>query len=235
MESGIRVLLLTAAAALIALPCATAGAAEPPRDDGDPQQQQQDAPPSDDDDSTPPRVVEPEVERRKVSVPGVQSSNIEVGFQYGALSIEDFGTNPTYGGLIAFHVSEDLFFRADIGRSQAGKSSVEALTDTSLLGDNRHYTYYSLSLGYNFLPGEAFLGSGIAIPSNFYTLVGIGDTDFGGDRNFTVNLGAGYQVMPTDWLAIHLEVVDHLFSSDLLGYSKMTNNFEARLVTSFLF
>jgi outer membrane beta-barrel protein len=236
MESGIRVLLLTAAAALLALPCAAVSAAPPQRDDSsrtDGDAQQQDAPPSDDD-STPPRVVEPEVERRKVNVPGIHSSNIEIGAHYGALDIEDFGTNPAYGGIIAFHVTEDFFFRGDIGRSNAGKTSAETLSNIPLTV-NRRFTYYDLSLGYNFLPGEAFIGRGTAMSSNFYVLAGIGATEFAGDKKFTVNFGAGYQVLPTDWLAINLEVQDRLFQSNILGYSKLTNNLEARIITSVYF
>ena len=212
------------------------GAAAPPRDDssraeGD-AQQQQDAPPPGDE--PPPRVVEPEVERRKVTVPGIHSSNIEIGLHYGALNIEDFGTNPTWGGNVAFHISEDLFFRGDISRSSAGKTSAETLSLIPL-AINRHYTYYDLSLGYNFLPGEAFISRGTALVSTFYVLGGIGATEFAGDKKFTLNLGAGYQVLPTDWLAIHLEVQDHIFESSLLGYHKLTNNFEARVVTSVYF
>lgn len=235
MESGIRVLLLTAA--LLALGgCATVSAAAQPtgdasRVDGD-APQDQDAPPSE---RTPPRVVEPEVERRRVRVPGIHSSNIELGLHYGALEIEDFGTNPAYGANLTYHVTEDFFMRADFGRSSAGASSVETKTNISLLGTDRHFTYYNLSLGYNFLPGESFLGGGTAVNSTFYLVGGIGGTQFGGDKKFTVNVGGGYQVLPTDWLSIHLEIEDHIFQSSLLGYSKLTNNLEARIVTSVFF
>ena len=63
--------------------------------------------------------------------------------------------------------------------------------------------------------------------SGFYLLGGIGSVNFAGDQKFTVNFGAGYRVLPTDWLAIHIAVQDRVFDSDLLGETKLTNNLEA--------
>jgi outer membrane beta-barrel protein len=193
--------------------------------------------PQDDSDASPPRVVEPEVERRRITVPKIRSSNIELGLHYGALSIEDFGTNPVYGASLAYHVTEDFFFLGEAGRSTAGRTSFETLGGNIqlLTGAERRFTYYNLALGYNFLPGEAFLGRGIAMTSAFYLLGGIGATKFAADDRFTVSFGAGYRVLPSDWLAIHITVEDRVFKSDLLGVSKLTNNLEARIGTTVFF
>jgi hypothetical protein len=42
-----------------------------------------------------------------------------------------------------------------------------------------------------------------------------------------VNIGAGYRVLPTDWLAIHIDVQNHVFNTDLLGRDKLTSNIGA--------
>jgi outer membrane beta-barrel protein len=241
METGIRVLLLTAALAL--LPgCATvrnwfhgrhgtssadAQAAQGPSGGGSGAA----------DEGTPPRVIEPQVERRQIKVPHIKSSNIELGLFYGALSIEDFGTNPVYGITAAYHITEDFFFQGEAGRSRAGRTSFETLGgNIQLLTEaERRFTYYDLSLGYNFLPGEAFIGRGIAMTSAFYLLGGFGATDFAGDTKFTVNFGGGYRVVPTDWLALHVTVQDHVFQSSLLGVTKLTNNLEARMGATVFF
>jgi len=188
-------------------------------------------------DQTPPRVIEPQVERRTIKVPRIKSSNVELGLYYGALSIEDFGTNPDYGVTAAYHITEDFFFQAEAGRSRGGRTSFETLSgNLQLLTDNeRRFTYYDLSLGYNFLPGEAFVGRGFAMTSAFYLLGGFGATDFAGDTKFTVNFGAGYRLVPRDWLAVHFTVQDHVFQSSLLGVTKLTNNLEARLGTTVFF
>jgi outer membrane beta-barrel protein len=179
----------------------------------------------------PPRVIEPEVARRKVRVNRIDAENIEVGAYYGALSIEDFGTNPVTGVRAAFHVTEDVFFEANYGRSRAGRTSFETLGGNVqlLTPSERRFTYYSLSLGYNLLPGEVYIGRNLAMNSSLYLLGGIGSTKFAGDQRFTVNFGAGYRVLPTDWLAIHIDVQDHVMQSDLLGRDKLTNNFGAHI------
>jgi outer membrane beta-barrel protein len=234
MESRIRVLLLTALLAGLAgcasvrgwfhhraAPAATASTGEETPD--------QNAPP--------PRVIEPEVARRKIKVPKIHSSNVELGATYGVLSIEDFGSHSVYGVTAAYHITEDFFFQGEAGRSRAGRTSFETLGGNVQLLTNseRHFTYYDLSLGYNFLPGEAFLGRGTALTSAFYLLGGIGGTHFAGDTKFTVNFGAGYRVVPTDWLAVHITVQDRVFQTSILGTTKLTNNLEARLGTTVFF
>ena len=242
METGTRVLLMTTA--FLTLPgCASVSSWYHHREDvreAEEEARRQEAaqnnglPP--DDNAAPPRVIEPEVERQHRRIPRIKASDLEFGLNYGALSIEDFGVNPVYSANLAFHVTEDFFLRAEVGRSNGGTTSFEAISKIPLLSNaQRRFTYYDLSLGYNFLPGEAFLGKGTAITSDFYLTGGIGGTDFGGNTNFTVNFGGGYQVLPSDWLAVHIEVQDHVFQSTLLGTSKLTNNLEARIGTSVYF
>ena len=165
------------------------------------------------------------------------SSPEQIGAYFGALSIEDFGTGNVYGVRAAYHVTEDFFFEANIGQSKAGQTSYETLGgNVQLLTDaERRFTYYSLSLGYNLFPGEVYLGRGLAMNSALYLLGGIGSTKFAGDQHFTVNFGAGYRVLPTDWLAIHIDVQDLVFQSDLLGQDKLTNNLGAWLGATVFF
>jgi len=68
-----------------------------------------------------------------------------------------------------------------------------------------------------------------------YLVGGIGSTKFAGDQNFSVNFGAGYRVLPTDWLAISLGVQDRVFDSDILGETKVTNNIETLLSATVFF
>lgn len=190
-----------------------------------------------DENAPPPRVINPEVERRQVKVPKIRAKDFELGAFFGSLSVEDFGTNPMWGLRADYHVTEDFFFEANWGRSNAGRTSFETLGGNIqlLTGDERRFTYYDLSLGYNFLPGEVYLGRGLAMNSALYLVGGLGSTKFAGDEHFTVNFGAGYRVLPTDWLAIHIDVRDHVFQSDLLGRSKLTNNFGAYLGATVFF
>lgn len=181
-------------------------------------------------DGTPPRVIEPAVERREVKVPRIKSQDIELGGYLGTLNVEDFGAHRIFGVQAGYHITEDFFLQAEAGRSKAGRTSFETLSKISLLTDNeRWFKYYDLSVGYNFLPGEVFLGRNRAMTSSFFILAGVGATDFGGDSKFTANFGAGYKVLPTDWLAVHVAVEDRVFNSDLLGVNKLASNLEAHL------
>ena len=179
--------------------------------------------------SEPPgQVVDPQVERREIKEPKIDREDFEVGVFGGLMSIEDFGTNSVYGLRLAYHVTESFFLEAAVGTSDADKTSFELLSGNVqlLTDDQREFTYYNLSLGYNILPGEAFLGSSYAFNSQFYLIGGVGSTRFAGNDEYTVNFGAGYRLLLTDWLSLHLDVRDHMFDSDLLGQEKTTHNIE---------
>lgn len=174
------------------------------------------------------QVIEPRLERRDIKVPKIDSENFEIGVFGGVMSVEDFGTSPVYGARAAYHVTTGLFVEAAYGRTDTDETSYEKLSGGArLLTDSeRRLSYYNFSLGYNLLPGETFLTRRRAFTSDFYVIAGIGSTDFAGDQRFTVNYGAGYRLLATDWLAVHVDVRDHLFDSDLLGENKTTHNIE---------
>ncbi|HLS79793.1 MAG TPA: outer membrane beta-barrel domain-containing protein [Steroidobacter sp.] len=226
--SRVRVLLLIAASA-----CALPGCATLERIGGGPVETPQ--PPAEPVGDRP--IIEPEVERREIRRARIDTENFEVGAYAGVLSIEDFESNAVYGARLAYHVTEDFFLEASLGRSRAGRTSYENLSGSAeLLTDSeRDYTYYALSLGWNILPGEVFIGRNRAYNSAFYLIAGIGATSFAGDDMFTVSGGFGYRILPTDWLAVHFNVRDHVYDTDLLGEKKIVNNLEAHLGLSIFF
>ncbi len=178
-----------------------------------------------------PQVVEPSVERRRVKPAAIDSENFEAGAFIGSISIEDFGSSIVYGGRIAYHFTEDLFAEATLGTAKAGRTSYEDLSGSVdlLTASERQFTYYDLSVGWNALPGEAFFGGRRAMPSAVYFTLGAGSTRFAGDDRFTVVLGAGYRLLVTDWLALHINARDHAFDTDLLGARKLTHNLQFTL------
>jgi len=182
-------------------------------------------------------IIDPQVERREIRRAKIDTEDFEVGAYYGILSIEDFESHAVYGGRLAYHLTEDFFIEATLGQSRAGRTSYETLSGSAelLTDDERDYTYYALSLGWNALPGEVFIGKNRAYNTAFYLVAGIGSTNFGGDDRFTVNGGFGYRVLPTDWLAVHFDVRDHVYDIDLLGEKKIVNNLEAHLGLSVFF
>lgn len=225
MENRNRSLFLLSAALLASSFClsASALAAEPAADPAATPPGEETFPPEYE------QVINPELDRRQIDIADIDTENFEIGIFGGVMNVEDFGTNPVYGVRVAYHFSEDLFFELTAGQTDTDLTSFERLSGNAriLLDSERRLTYYNVSVGYNLLPGEAFLGSKRAYNTALYLIGGIGSTDFAGDNRFTFNIGAGYRFLLTDWLTLHIDVRDHIFDIDLLGEDKTTNNLEA--------
>ncbi len=177
----------------------------------------------------PGQVIEPEVERRKIKEPKIDREDFELGAFAGIMSIEDFGSELVYGAKLAFHMTEGFFVEGAVGQTEAGLTSFEILSGGARLIDDRKLTYYNLSLGYNILPGEVFIGEGRAFNSHFYLIAGLGSTRFADDDRFTVNFGAGFRFLLNDSIALRVDFRDHLFDIDLLGEEKTAHNLEGTL------
>lgn len=217
MEGRFRILFLKGILAGVLLFCTTAMAWSADNDTADKNNaasQQQ--------------VIQPEIERRTIDIDKIDTEDFEVGVFTGLLSVEDFGTNLVVGARAAYHVTENVFFEAVYAKSDTTETSYERLSGGAqlLTADERQLTYYNISLGYNLLPGEAFIGKNWAFNTALYVIGGVGNTTFAGDDRFTINLGAGYRFLVTDWLALHVDVRDHIFDIDLLGDTKTAHNLE---------
>jgi len=175
----------------------------------------------------PEQVVRPELERREIQEPDIDTEDFEIGGFAGVMSVEDFGTNLVYGARLAYHVTEDVFVEASYGRTETDETSAERFGGFQILEDNdRTLDYYNLSFGFNLLPGESFVGSRWAFSTDFFLIGGVGSTSFAGDDLFTWNLGFGYRLLANDWLAVRVDARDHVFDLDLLGESRTTHNLE---------
>jgi outer membrane beta-barrel protein len=184
-----------------------------------------------------PSIIDPQVQRRVVKTPKIKAKNFELGASFGALSIQDFGTNPLYGVRLAYHVTEDIFLEGYVARSKAGTTSLEdVFPNITVLSDSgRRFTYYDLDVGYNVLPGEVFLGRGRAFNTSLYAIVGMGAVKFADQDKFALNFGMGTRILLTDWLAMHMDVKDHVFETDITGRTKNVHNIEATLGFTYFF
>ena len=173
-------------------------------------------------------IIEPELDRREIKTDDIDTENFEIGLYGGFISIEDFANSEVVGLRAAYHVTEDFFLEAAYGMAEGDLTSFEKLSGSSPLlnDDDREYTYYNLSLGWNIFPGEVFIWDKYAFNSQFYLIGGVGSTEFAGDSWFTVNIGAGYRLLLTDYFAWHLDVRDHIFDRDTFGEDQTTHNFE---------
>ncbi|MDN3638041.1 outer membrane beta-barrel domain-containing protein [Simiduia curdlanivorans] len=183
------------------------------------------------------KIVTPDMERRHIEEDQLDTEDFELGAYYGFMSIEDFGSSWGWGARAAYHITEDFFLEGNYGKHTAGESTLEiggglpALTDAQ-----REYTYYDLNLGYNLFPGEVYISDSLAFNSTFYIVAGAGNTTFAETEYFTYSFGAGYKVYFTDYLNFNIDLRDHVFERELLGFNKKwVNNLSANMGINFFF
>lgn len=188
-------------------------------------------------DARPESVLDPRIERRRITEADIDSENFEVGIYAGLISIEDFGAQPVVGLRLDYHLSEDVFFEAMLGSAEADETSFERLNAgvQLLTDDERSFTYYQAAVGYNLLPGEAFLSRHRVFNNALFLLGGAGMTEFAGDDQFTVSLGVGYRLLVNDFAAVRVDMKDHMFNLDVLGEDKLTHNMELTAGVSLFF
>ncbi|MCO1332773.1 outer membrane beta-barrel domain-containing protein [Microbulbifer sp. OS29] len=182
-------------------------------------------------------IVAPELERPEIRDALIDSENIELGLFAGVINVEDFGSNTLYGTSAAYHISEDFFIEATYAQTELGESSFERLSGVAplLTDDQRDLSYYNASVGWNLFQGEHFVFEDWAFNSNFYLIGGVGNTSFADEEHFTYNFGAGVRILANDWLAVHLDVRDHVFEHELFGEAQMTNNLSTQLGLTIFF
>lgn len=182
-------------------------------------------------------VIQPEVKRIEFDESKIEVGDFEIIPAIGLLSIEDFGANIVLNVKLEYHMSEDFFLGFELGRSKAGKTSYEVISgDSNLISDDeRVLTYYLFNVGYNILPGEAYLTDKITYNNALYVSAGMGGVDFAGDTRLAITLGIGYRMMLFDFSSVYIEMRDHTFNVDVTGVSKLTNNLEMTLGYSFYF
>jgi outer membrane beta-barrel protein len=183
-----------------------------------------------------PQVIAPEVERRDVKVAHIPSRDFEAGVFLGTYSTDNFGSNPVGGVRLGYHVSEDFFIESALAETRVSDQSFRQILPGGIFPTPRQWLrYYNISLGYNLLPGEIFLGRSRARVSAVYVIAGMGSTQFLQESHQTFNGGIGMRVFLRDWAAVQVDARDHVFSTDLLGTRRSTQNLEFTTGLTFFF
>ena len=185
---------------------------------------------------TPDQVIVPQVERRDVHKPRYPSNDFEIGVFGGTYSSQNFGTSGLYGARLGYDITEDFFVEATYGRTKVSDKEFRNILPGGIFpSEDEKLKYYDLSLGWNFLPGEIFIGKNWAKASTMYAIGGIGSTSFDSQRMQTWNFGVGAKLFLADWVALRADVRDHIFALDLLGKRTTTQNPELSLGLAFFF
>ena len=180
--------------------------------------------------SIPEPVIPAQVDRRDVHIPKISANDVEIGAYAGILSVQGFGSKPSAGLRLGYHVTEDFFLEGTYGRSKVSDEAYRTLgIPLFASGEVVPLTYYDLSIGWNVFPGEVFTGKDWAMTSAVYLIGGVGNLKFADQKHIAYNIGLGIRVLPKDWLSLRFEMRDRMFSSDLLGKNELTHNFEMTL------
>ena len=173
------------------------------------------------------QVVIPQVDRRDIDKPKFPSNDFEIGLFTGTYAAQNFGSSWVYGARLGYHITEDFVVQGAYGQTKVSDELFRQILPGGIfVQDTEKLAYYNLSIGYNILPGEIFIGGRRARPSQFFVIAGVGSTKFADQRKPTFNFGFGYRVYLADWVALQLDVRDHIFSLDLLGKRQNTQNVE---------
>jgi outer membrane beta-barrel protein len=178
------------------------------------------------------QVVVPQVDRRDVKLPKFPSKDFEVGAFAGVYSTENFGASGVGGLRVGYHVTEDFFVQANLAATKVSDDNFRQILPGGIFPSPKTtLSYYNLSVGYNVLPGEVFLGRNRAKATAVYLVGGIGSTKLDTQRRQTFNFGVGMRLLLAERAAIQVDLRDHIFSLDLLGKRQSTQNLE--LTTGF--
>ena len=183
-------------------------------------------------------VIQPEVARQEFDEARIDTEDFEVGVFLGMYSTEDFGTNAVYGARLIYHITERLFVEGAIGQSQTERTGWEDLLNPGGAGilsdDGRTLTYYTANIGFNLLPGEAFMTQNVTYNTALYVVAGVGSTNFDDSDRFTLNFGLGYSLLLTDYLSVHVDFRDYIFNMEL-PEDKTTQNLELSASLNYFF
>ena len=182
------------------------------------------------------QAVVPQVQRNALRPARFPSNDFEVGLFGGIYGTQNFGASFAGGGRLGYHITEDFFAEASYGQTNVTDEAFRRVLPGGIFtSDTEKLSYYNLSLGWNMLPGEIFLGSSIAKISQVYLSAGVGRTKFVDQREQTFNFGIGTKVFLANWFALRVDMRDHIFSLDLLGKRDSTHNLELTTGASFFF
>ena len=182
------------------------------------------------------QVIKPEIERREIKIPNIDTENFEVGLYTGQYNMEDFGANDVSGYRLTYHITERAFIEGAFGSTEISDTTFRSILPGGLFpNENETLEYSYVVVGFNLFPGEFFPFEGTAWTSAFYIVAGAGNTNFVSKDHSTTILGGGFRILPKDWIAIHMDARRHSFESDVTGTTKVINNLEVSLGLSIYF
>jgi outer membrane beta-barrel protein len=182
------------------------------------------------------QVIQPGLDRREFKVLHIPSNDFEFGLFTGAYNTEYFGTDVVGGARLGYHITEDFFAEAVYGDTRATDEVFRQILPGGVFRNPKEkLRYYELTGGINVLPGELFFWTTTARPCALYLIAGLGSTNFLDERHFTATAGFGVRAWLANWVSLQVDMRDHIFSLDVLGQQRSTQNLEFSGGVTFFF
>ena len=170
----------------------------------------------------------PQVDRRDIEKPKFPSNDFEVGLFTGTYATQNFGSSWVYGARIGYHITEDFFVEAVYGQTKVSDELFRQILPGGIFPQDTREARLLQPVDRlqpaarrdlhrrPARPAVAVLrrSPASAAPSSTSR------------RKPTFNFGFGYRVYLADWVALQLDLRDHIFSLDLLGKRQSTQNVE---------
>jgi outer membrane beta-barrel protein len=182
------------------------------------------------------QVIQPGLDRREVKVLHIPSNDFEFGLFTGTYNTQNFGSNLIGGVRLGYHITEDFFAEAVYGNTRATDEVYRQFLPGGIFPNRvEKLSYYELTGGFNVLPGEVYVWKNVARPSALYVVAGLGTTSFLDQWHFTGSAGFGARVWLANWASLQVDMRDHIFSLDVLGLRRTTQNLEFSGGVTFFF
>ncbi|HEY4038223.1 MAG TPA: outer membrane beta-barrel domain-containing protein [Burkholderiaceae bacterium] len=182
------------------------------------------------------QVIQPELDRREVKLLHIPSNDFEFGLFTGDFNTEYFGSDLIGGARLGYHITEDFFAEAVYGDTRATDEVYRQFLPGGIFPSQvQKLRYYEITGGINVLPGELYVWRNTARPSALYLVAGLGSTKFLEQWHFTATAGFGARVWLANWASLQIDMRDHIFSLDILGQRRSTQNLEFSGGVTFFF
>ncbi|CAH0992513.1 hypothetical protein SIN8267_02645 [Sinobacterium norvegicum] len=172
----------------------------------------------------------------EITASSIDSEVFDAGVYLGVVNIDNFSSEAVVGAALTFQASESFFLQfTGAMTAETAPSSYEKSQGELFTGSDRSYRSYDFLLGYKLLKGEVFLTEGNPSLGSLYLIGGVGNSDYGGESNFTYTVGVGYQIEFMRRYVWRLDYRDRIYSSDLLSKDKTVHNTQLTTGLSYLF
>lgn len=177
-------------------------------------------------------VIPTTVPQNKAALPSLSAYDVELGVDFGTLSVEDFNTNPVVGVNLNFYITPKFFSKFKYASSDTEKSNVEQNLN---FNPDRTFSYGAIGAGYQLFSGLSAVGSYQRFSSGIFAIGGIELVEFANNDTEGFFFGATYKCLINQAITFDINFLTHVFDREFLGEEKTTMNNEFSLGLNVLF